>query len=64
MALRVIQSMSGVQTSYSEITGYPGNGLTTSCAFPWYNNFSFYTQLRIGVPQQPPTKFAAHGPQY
>jgi len=44
VARRVIQSVSGVQTSYS------GNGLTTTCVFPWYNNITVDTQLRIGAP--------------
>jgi hypothetical protein len=49
-AMRVIQSVNGVQTSYSEITGLPASQLTTTYWFPWYNNVNFDTQLRIGVP--------------
>jgi hypothetical protein len=33
--------------SYSEMMGYPGNQLTTDYWFPWYNNVSYSTQLRV-----------------
>ena len=49
-AMRVIQSVNGEQTSYSEITGLPASQLSSSYWFPWYNNLNFDTQLRIGVP--------------
>ncbi len=50
VSLRVILRANGVQTSYSEITGFPANQLTTSYVFPWYNNVNFSTQLRIAAP--------------
>jgi hypothetical protein len=33
--------------SYSEMMGYPGDQLATEYWFPWYNNLSYSTQLRI-----------------
>jgi hypothetical protein len=33
--------------SYSEMMGYPGNQLATEYWFPWYNNKTYSTQLRI-----------------
>jgi hypothetical protein len=33
--------------SYAEMMGYPGNQLTTGYWFPWYNNVSYSTQLRV-----------------
>jgi hypothetical protein len=50
VSMRVIQSVSGVQTSYSEIVGYPDNQIATTYLFPWYNNFNFDSQLRISAP--------------
>jgi hypothetical protein len=49
-AVRVIQKVAGVQTSYSELTGYPGDQLASTYWFPWYNNGNFDTQLRMAVP--------------
>ena len=49
-AMRVIQQVGGVQTSYSEIAGLPASRLSTGYWFPWYNNVNFDTQLRIAVP--------------
>jgi hypothetical protein len=49
-AVRVIQSVNGVQTSYSEITGLPANQLTSTFWFPWYNNVNLDSQLTIAVP--------------
>jgi hypothetical protein len=49
-AERVIQSVNGVQTSYSEITGLPASQLTTTYWFPWYNNANLNTQLRLAAP--------------
>jgi len=36
--------------NFSELMGLPQNQLTTSYVFPWYNNLSLNTQLRLGVP--------------
>jgi hypothetical protein len=36
--------------SYSEMMGYPSNKLVTSYWFPWYNNLSYSTELRIAKP--------------
>jgi hypothetical protein len=33
--------------SYAEMMGYPGDQLATEYWFPWYNNVSYSTQLRI-----------------
>jgi pimeloyl-ACP methyl ester carboxylesterase len=33
--------------SYSEMMGYPGGQLATEYWFPWYNNKSYSTQLRV-----------------
>jgi bacillolysin len=33
--------------SYSEMMGYPGNRLATEYWFPWYNNVTYSTQLRV-----------------
>jgi hypothetical protein len=33
--------------SYAEMMGYPNNRLTTQYWFPWYNNVSYSTQLRV-----------------
>jgi hypothetical protein len=37
-------------SSYYEMTGFPGNQLTTDYWFPWYNNTAFSSQLRFGIP--------------
>jgi hypothetical protein len=49
-AMRVIMKVNGVDTSYSEIAGYPVNQLTGTYLFPWYNNYNFDTQFRIANP--------------
>jgi hypothetical protein len=36
--------------SYSEMMGYPTDRLATSYWFPWYNNLSYSTELRIAKP--------------
>jgi hypothetical protein len=33
--------------SYAEMMGYPGDQLATEYWFPWYNNLSYSTQLRV-----------------
>lgn len=33
--------------SYAEMMGYPGDQLATEYWFPWYNNISYSTQLRV-----------------
>jgi hypothetical protein len=40
----------GVYTSITEMLGLPYGLLTDSYVFPWYNNKTMDTQLRIGVP--------------
>ena len=42
--------INGVVKSFSELMGLPGNQLTTSYYFPWYNNATMDTQLRFAVP--------------
>ena len=37
-------------TSFYEVMGYPGNALTSTQYFPWYNNTAFNSQMRIAVP--------------
>jgi hypothetical protein len=37
-------------SSYSEMMGYPSNKLASSYWFPWYNNISYSTELRIAKP--------------
>jgi hypothetical protein len=49
-AARVIYSVNGVNTSFSEMMGLPNSALTTSYWLPWYNNVDLDTQLRFGVP--------------
>jgi hypothetical protein len=34
-------------SSFAEMTGYPANQLTVAYWFPWYNNVSYSTQLRV-----------------
>jgi hypothetical protein len=36
--------------SYSEMMGYPTDRLASSYWFPWYNNLSYSTELRIAKP--------------
>jgi len=50
-AMRVIQEVSGTQTSYSEIVGFPDNLLTNKYWFPWYNNYHMDSELRISTPR-------------
>src|SRR6185503_17906417 len=45
-ALRVIPNV--YNGSFSEIMGLPQSQVGTSYVFPWYNNASLNTQLRIG----------------
>jgi alpha-tubulin suppressor-like RCC1 family protein len=49
-AMRVIMKVNNVDTSYTEVSGYPVNQLTNTYYFPWYNNYNFDTQLKIAVP--------------
>lgn len=44
---RVIYNLGGAPTSFSEMMGQPGNDLSDSYLFPWYNNVDLDTQLRI-----------------
>src|SRR5258706_1339293 len=39
--------MNGVVRSFSEMMGLPGNQLTDTYYFPWYNNVTMDTQLRF-----------------
>jgi hypothetical protein len=36
--------------SYSEMMGYPRNRLDDIWWFPWYNNISYQTELRMAKP--------------
>jgi hypothetical protein len=47
-AERVIYTVRGVQTSFSELMGLPHSLLGTTYWLPWYNNVDLDTQLRIG----------------
>ncbi len=49
-AERVIYTVNGIQTSFSELMGLPANKLDSTFWFPWYNNVSLDTQLRFGAP--------------
>jgi CSLREA domain-containing protein len=49
-AERVIYTVNGVATSFSEMMGLPDSLLDTSYWTPWYNNVDLDTQLRFGVP--------------
>jgi predicted outer membrane repeat protein len=40
----------GTPTYFSEVIGLPHSLLSTNYYFPWYNNVTLDTQLRIGVP--------------
>jgi hypothetical protein len=44
---RVIYTVNGTQTSFSEIMGLPDGQLDTVYWLPWYNNVDLDTQLRI-----------------
>jgi hypothetical protein len=37
-------------SSFYEITGVPGDQLTTQYWFPWYNNTAMNSQIRIATP--------------
>jgi murein DD-endopeptidase MepM/ murein hydrolase activator NlpD len=43
---RFIQTFQA-SASYSEMMGYPGDQLATEYWFPWYNNKTYSTQLRV-----------------
>jgi uncharacterized protein YcfL len=47
-AARVIYTVQGVQTSFSELMALPASQLDTTYWLPWYNNTGLDTQLRIG----------------
>jgi CSLREA domain-containing protein len=49
-AERVIYTVNGSATSFSEMMGLPDALLDTSYWTPWYNNVDLDTQLRFGVP--------------
>jgi hypothetical protein len=49
-AERVIYSVSGISTSFSEMMGLPNSQLSTTYWLPWYNNVDLDTQLRFGIP--------------
>jgi hypothetical protein len=49
-AERLIYKVSGVNTSFSEMTGLPAPLLNSTFWLPWYNNVDLDTQLRFGVP--------------
>jgi uncharacterized protein YcfL len=49
-AQRVIYSVQGVQTSFSEMMALPNSQVDTTYWFPWYNNLGLDTQLRFGMP--------------
>jgi uncharacterized protein YcfL len=49
-AERVIFSVNGVGTSYSELMGLPRPQIATSYLFPWYNNLQLNSQFRFAVP--------------
>jgi hypothetical protein len=46
-AERVIYKVNGINTSYTEMMGLPGDQLDTIYWLPWYNNVDLDTQLRI-----------------
>ncbi len=47
-AERVIYTVQGTQTSFSEMMALPESQLGTTYWLPWYNNVDLDTQLRIG----------------
>ena len=49
-AERVIYTVNGTPTSFSEMMGLPDNLLSPIYWLPWYNNVDLDTQLRFGVP--------------
>jgi len=44
---RVLYKVNGVDTSYSEMMGVPASLVNTTYWFPWYNNATLDTQLRL-----------------
>ena len=46
-AERVVYSVNGVNTSFSDMMGLPNNQLYNAYWLPWYNNVSMNSQLRI-----------------
>ncbi len=46
-AERVIYTVNGVRTSFTEMMALPNNQLDTTYWLPWYNNVDLDTQLRI-----------------
>jgi hypothetical protein len=49
-AERVIYTVNGTRTSFSEMMALPNSQLNTTYWLPWYNNVDLDTQLRFGVP--------------
>ena len=49
-AVRVIQKVNTVQTSFTELMGLPEAQLDTVHWLPWYNNVDLDTRLRFGSP--------------
>ena len=49
-AERVIYTVNGKPTSFSEMMGLPNHVLDTIYWLPWYNNKELDTQLRFGIP--------------
>lgn len=47
--LSTVRIVYGVSSFY-EVMGYPGDQLTPTQFFPWYNNTAMDSQLRFGVP--------------
>jgi len=47
-AERVIYTVNGLPTSFSEMMALPNNQLNNTYWLPWYNNVDLDTQLRIG----------------
>jgi len=50
VAERVIYSVNGVPTSFSEMMALPASQLNSTYWLPWYNNVDLDSQLRFGVP--------------
>ena len=49
-AERVIYTVQGVQTSFTEMMGLPNSLLDSRYWMPWYNNLGLDTQLRFALP--------------
>ena len=47
---RVLYTVNGVNTSFTELPALPNSQLDTVYWLPWYNNVDLDTQLRFGVP--------------